>query len=234
MPEEQNPTANEAEDTSVQTPAAADSPDGNEGTPAQEVTVPDGYIEEDRYKEAQAWGTQAAQEAAQLRQVIDLARAGDPEALDYLGWAPPEQEEELLTQEEQLEQRLAALEQERQQEQEFYSAQQQEQEFEEAEQKFYQVELNRLKLDTADDSYQNMVVGVAQSFLDEDGLPDLEAAHKAIQEYTETSFKNRVKNKRNSPQAPSGASPVKEEDLDDDNTRREYLLNKMMEREEEE
>lgn len=61
-------------------------------TPEQETTAPEGTpVEqqhdqpdttsanwEDRYKEAQAWGTRAAQEAAQYRQVIEGLSSDDP------------------------------------------------------------------------------------------------------------------------------------------------------------
>jgi hypothetical protein len=51
-----------------------DTPQGT-GTPSQQI--PEGYIPEDRYKEAQAWGTRVAQEKALLEQRI--AGLDDPD-----------------------------------------------------------------------------------------------------------------------------------------------------------
>lgn len=54
-----------------------------DGTQQQAVTeqpqIPEGYIPEDRYKEAQAWGTRASQEASQYRQLIEGLQSDDPD-----------------------------------------------------------------------------------------------------------------------------------------------------------
>jgi hypothetical protein len=63
---------------SVETPEEQLAP---EGTPSEQHDQPDTTAQqnwEDRYKEAQAWGTRAAQEAAQYRQVIEGLYSEDP------------------------------------------------------------------------------------------------------------------------------------------------------------
>lgn len=65
--------------------AAPTPPETGTGTQEQPTTpaIPEGYVPEDRYKEAQAWGTRLAQERAELEAEAQLARAlrsEDPEA----------------------------------------------------------------------------------------------------------------------------------------------------------
>jgi len=100
MPEEANqdpaieqdtPTTPEAQDTPTEAPEQTDT-----GNTQEEVDI------EKRLHDAQAWGTKSAQEAAELReyiQVSELARQGNREAQQYLhenyeGWPEPEADTE--------------------------------------------------------------------------------------------------------------------------------------------
>jgi PAS domain-containing protein len=227
-PEETASPVEEQENTPTPDPGESGSP---EGTPAETETpevseAPESY--EDRYKEAQAWGTRAAQEAAMYREIIDAARAGDPEALEYLGYEAGEdtgkgENEEWSTDEDQ----LAKFQQEFQEWKAQQEQAQQEARLQEAAQEFYRVEFNRL--DPGNDwseSYRRLVAAVGDEHLDSDGLPQLEEAHKALQAEFEAGFKKRVQSKR-TPQAPSGASPSHEPNLDDREERREYIARRI-------
>lgn len=234
MTEATTPPA-DAEDTSIQTSGDTDSP---EGTPVIEPegsqVAPDWESDDNpyrkRYSDVQAWGTEISQENAQLRQLFDAARAGDKQALDYFGWdVADEPDETEFTTDEILDQRLTALEQERAQASQQAQLEQEAREFEEAEQAFYEHELTRLDPQKGfSDEYKNMVIGVAQSLIDDDGLPNLEEAHKQLQAHFDSQLKDRISSKRR-PQAPSGASPQQTPDLDDDEQRRDHLYQKMME-----
>ncbi len=199
-------------------------------TPADAPEIPEGYIPEDRYKEAQAWGTRAAQEAAEWRNIVTLAQQGDREALDFLGYAPADEDEDTDDEDYETEQdRLDRIEQQLAEQQE--QAQQAEQgaRLEEAANRFYEVEFNRLDPDNEwTQEYRQLVAAVGDEYLDDDGLPRLDEAHKVLQAHTESEFKKRVASKRG-PQAPSGASPTHTPDLDDPEQRREYLARRAAE-----
>jgi len=201
------------------------------GTPAEATetpAAPEDY--ENRYKEAQAWGTRASQEAAEYRQLIDLARAGDKDALEFLGYAPADEETEEKDEEFETEDdRLERLEQQFAEQKQAAEQQAQEQRLEEAAGRFYEVEFNRLDPDNEwSEEYRRLVAAVGDEYLDSDGLPQLDEAHKALQEHTESEFKKRVESKR-SPQAPKGASPSHTPDLDDPEQRRAYLAQRAAE-----
>ena len=194
------------------------------------VDIPEGYIPEDRYKEAQAWGTKASQEAAEWRELVTRAQAGDKEALEFLGYESADTEEETDEPEYTTEEdRIARLEQQLAERQTAEEEQAQMAQLEEAASRFYDVEFNRLdpKKEWTDE-YKQLVAAVGDEFLDEDGLPQLDKAHEALEAHAEAEFKKRVEAKRR-PQAPTGASPSHEPDMDDDETRRAYLAQRYAE-----
>lgn len=62
---------------------------------------------------------------------------------------------------------------------------------------------------------------------DDDDIPDVQAAFKALSSASEASRKRYLETKR-SPRAPSGASPSHEPNLDDTETRREWLAQQLL------
>lgn len=71
-----------------------ETPDVEQAPVEDKPVIPDGYIEESRYKDAQAWGTKASQEASELRAQVQmyqqLLQSDDPdtrlEAAQALGF----------------------------------------------------------------------------------------------------------------------------------------------------
>ncbi len=88
MPEAEAP---ESQDT----PASPESDPAEGGTPAPESNDSPATDWEKRYSDLQPEYTRASQEAAQYRQIIDLARQGDPEAIRYLGLDLAEDDDDL-------------------------------------------------------------------------------------------------------------------------------------------
>jgi hypothetical protein len=220
----------EPENTPPDTSGESGPQNEEQGTPAEpaEGSEASDINWQERYVEAQSWGTKASQEAAALRQVIDLARQGDPEAREYLGWESAEDDTGDVDDEfaddtdrlDRIEQALAERE-----EAEFEA--EREQELEAAANRFYTAEFERLDPDQEwPEEYRKLVVAVGDEHPDEDGLPQLDKAHEAIQAQFEADFKKRVKSKR-APQAPSGASPTHTPDLDDKEQRRDYFAQRI-------
>lgn len=208
----------------------------DDGTPAPESDTDTSHEASDidykkRYNDLQPEFTRVTQEAAQLRQIIELARAGDPEALDFLGWEAPDDEEfdeDELTAEERLERKLA----EHEQVLESIRSEREQHEIQEAASRFYESELAKLDPKSEwDEEYRQLVVRVADDFVDEQGFPNLSAAHEAIQAQFEREFKARVQRKRSAHQVRSGASASHEPDLDTREGRREHMARRLVEQE---
>lgn len=201
------------------------------GTPApdsQESTAPEQNWEQ-RFGDMQRIATQAQQEAAEYRQVVELARQGDPRALNYLGYEVPETDTEDVAEPDpneklsQLEERL------NQQEQQAQEAARQ-QELQQAADAFYQEEFQKLDPENSwPQEYRNLVVAAGDQHIAEDGLPDLKAAHEAIQGQFESFFNDRVQRKRTPQAPPSGASPSHTPNLDNKDDRQNYMIEQMME-----
>lgn len=216
------------ENTPTPDPGEGGSPEGTPATESTEDSQTSDIDWQERYANLQPAYTQATQEAAALRQVIDLARQGDTEAREYLGWDTPA-DTEPDDGESTSDDRLAQLEQQFQEQEEQRRQAEQEAQLEEAAERFYSVEFERLDPDGKwDAGYRRLVAAVGDEFLDDEGLPDLEEANKAIQAQFEQNFKARVASKR-APQAPSGASPSHTPDLDDKTQRRDYLAQRAAE-----
>lgn len=231
MTEEAAPAVEE-QDTPTPDPGEDDSQEGTPSESPEDSAAPEDTNYEERYKEAQAWGTRAAQEASQYRQIIDLARQGDPDALQYLGYEAPTDTEDDDGEDLSEAERLERLERTLAERTEAEEQARKEQELEEAENRFYEAELSKLDpKDEWSEEYTRAVVGTANQIEpDDDGLPNLEAAHKLLQEHFEAEFQARVKSKR-SPQAPSGAGSSHQPDLDDDEQRRDYITRRLAEAE---
>jgi len=218
MPEEQAPV----EDT-PQAPEEA-APDG---TPAdtQATDEPDWR---DRYENLQPEYTRASQEAAQYRQIIDLARQGDPEALNALGLEAAETDTEDEPEYEDPDERISRVEQvlfERlQQEQK----QQEEQQWIEEADKRITSQVDELQRKHGDLSEDDVDYLIDLAPLDGDGYPDLVAAFERDTARLESKRQSWVKSKR-APQVQSGASASSQPDLDDNEQRREYMARRMSE-----
>lgn len=77
--------------------------------------IPSGYVPEDRYKEAQGWGTRLAQENVELKaqaQLVEQLRSDDPveqrKALEALGYTVPDDDLEDTPVPQELDPRIAA------------------------------------------------------------------------------------------------------------------------------
>ena len=217
------------EEYANQTPAnESGSETGTPATDSSESHAPDQNWEQ-RYQEAQAWGTRASQEAAQYRQIIDLARQGDPEALEFLGYEVPADTEDKNTEEPDLSEQLQQLRQMVETQQQTAQEAQQQAELQQAADAFYAEEFSKLDPENKwSQEYRNLVAAAGDQHVAEDGLPDLQKAHEAIQSQFEELFKQRVAAKR-SPQAPSGASPSHNPDLSNPEDRQAYMAQRLME-----
>ncbi len=199
-PEEGEEKEPETEDT-----PPADS--SEEGTPAPNEGENSDEDFETRYKDVQAAYTQSQQELADKTELTDALRSDDPElrnwALEQLGYEVPSEEEgddgELTDDD-----RITALEEagaDREQTQ-------RDDELQKAEINYIDREFDKLEKAEGrqfSDSQLNTVARLSLSMRDKDGLPDVKAAHKALQDATEEEYKRRVDSKK-APQVSSGTS----------------------------
>lgn len=206
------------------TPEAAAAAPVDEGTPAPQEAESDW---ESRFKEAQAWGTRASQEAAEYREIIDLARAGDPETLEFLGWEVPEEEvdedaDEPLTRAEFVEYLRERDEAAR--EQQDYEMQL------DSEANLITSTIANFEKENGDldqDEY-DAIVDIAISRRTDDGNPDIQGAIKQVTGLKDHYIKSYVDNKKRAPQAPApGSAPDHQPDLDDREERRNFMLQRM-------
>lgn len=215
-------TPEETQDTSATDQAAP------EGTPAPEPTDGSPAETEDwqeRYQNLQPEYTRASQEAAQYRQIFQLASQGDPEAQNWIaeqvGWevdGQPDDEEEdptaaLAAQVEQLRQ----ADQERQQEARY-----------DAVETDVQGRIEELVKD-ANLSFENKeheqaftTAVFAHLTQHPNGGPDVDGAFKQVTNLMDIAFTSRMAQKRNLSLAPSGSSSTHQPDLDDPEQRRDH------------
>jgi hypothetical protein len=221
-------------------PAPQDTPDDpasgpEEGTPAEPEEGSTQATEEttdwqERYANLQPEYTRATQEAAQYRQIIDLARQGDPQALQILGFEDAEEKDEPDEEFPDPDQRLDRIEsllvQRAEEEQQ---RAEEEQMLEEVDDhlatQLHELESKHGKLDDDDAEY---LLQVAYLYPDADGFPDLAAAYEHDASRLEAKRQGWVDTKR-TPQVQSGASASSQPDLDDDEQRREYMARRMAE-----
>jgi len=207
-PADDAPPANDADTEASQSDSTTDSTDWRK-----------------RYEDLQPAFTRVSQEASQLRQIIDAARQGDPEALEFLGLDLADTDDDEDFEDDPYEPISKAEFQEflRQQQEQERQAQEQAAWEEAAEERFDEF-VSKLG-DDADEDYLNLVLSTAEP--DEQGLPDFEGAHKRIQAFLEAQRQKWVESKR-APRLPGGAAPNKQPNLDDPNERREYLAQRLM------
>lgn len=219
MPDEAVPAE---QDTPTPEQAAPDN-----GTPAAEPTDGSQPAPEDnwqkRYTDLQPEYTRASQEAAQYRNVIELARQGDREAIEALGLpydfdfdGEDDEEEEPQFHDPRVDDLIAEREQ-RQQEHELDNLER-------------DVERNIDTLAKAagielDDDEIDLIFGALTQ--GEDGQPDVEGAFKKVTGIGEKAIKQYTQRKRRVPSAPSGGSPSHQPDLDDPEQRRNWIAERL-------
>lgn len=199
------------------------------GTPAPEPTEgsqPESENWQERYANLQPEYTRATQEAAQYRQIIDLAKQGDPEALEYLGLEPADEDEEEEEEPEFRDPRVDELLQAERDRQEEADVNALETEVEGEIHKLAKAAGIEFEDDAQQRQFDNLVFG--QLSQGQDGNPDVEGAFKAVTGYLDTHVKSYVAGKRRPPSAPSGSSPSHQPDLDNDEERQEYLLQRAL------
>jgi hypothetical protein len=205
--------------------------ESQEGTPAESTEDSPQAPEtnwQDRYENLQPEYTRATQEASQYRQIIDLARQGDPEAIEALGLSLAEEDTEDEDEYADPDQRLDAMEQflaQRLQEEE---AQQEEERWIAEADKHVQAQVAELEKEHGKLAEDEVAYLLDLSRADENGMPDLLDAYKRDTERLEGKRKSWVETKR-TPQVQSGASASSQPDLDDPEQRREYIARRMAE-----
>lgn len=216
MPDEPDP-----QDEGTPTPEQA-APDG---TPASESTDSPAQTQDtdwqSRYENQQGALTRAQQEAAQFRQIVDLARQGDREAIEWLGLDLADEDE---LEDEDVEDfrdprvdQLLQAEQQRQEQSEIDSLE-----------SYVEDEIGKLAkagdLDLSDDEVDLIFGALAPG---DDGNPDVARAFKKVTGLRDAHIKDYVAGKRRAPSAPSGSSPSHQPDLDDPEQRRAYIAERM-------
>jgi hypothetical protein len=223
---EDEATPAEAQDTSQSEPAAPDT-----GTPAPESTedsstAPEQEINyEQRYEDLRSHNSRVEQENAEFRRFVEAL--SDPErqgqVLSAFGIDLEDDQQATLDEDSTWEDRFNRIEQS-------LDAQAYEKELaqvNELEEAYIGQELGRLDPKQQwDQKYEDQVVRLSYSYADEDGIPDLEAAHKALQGVVESQREGWIQTKRTD-QVASGASASKEFNLDDRKERRDYMLRRM-------
>ena len=214
-------TPGAAEDTAQQ--KTADTP---EGTGTQDQTQQQNW--EERYKEAQAWGTRVAQEKAQLEQQAQLAQAlqsDDPDirrqAFEALGLelADETDDTQYADPSEALAAEVAALKQQ------FEAQNQQAQQAQQIAQIEAHVEQQLAGLDGLDDSDREWIVNTAVAMPPTpEGMPDIQAAHEKFVAWETARQKKWAATKRTSHRvSPTGEAGVQAPNLDDRDARQQWM-----------
>lgn len=210
-------TVPQPEDTPAPDQAAPD------GTPASDAQ-PDANWEK-RYSDLQPEYTRVSQEAAQYRQFIQLARAGDPDALAELGLSFPDDEEDEYEDDDSDEPlydpRVDQLLQAEQQRQEEALVDELED--------HVLGEIDRLASANGLEDLPEAAVDLIVSYvtLDDAGNPAVEQAFQKVTGLLDDHVKSYVAGKRKAVSAPSGSSASHQPNLDDDNERREYIASRL-------
>lgn len=219
MPEEQAPVQDTPEAPEEAAP---------EGTPA-DTQAPETNWEE-RYSNLQPEYTRVSQEAAQYRQIIDLARQGDPEALNALGLEPAETDTEEEPEYEDPDERIGRIEQVLYERMQQEQQQQEESAWLEAADKSVHEQIAALEKEHGTLTEEDVDYLIDLAPLDENGMPDITTAYQRDMARLEAKRQSWVKSKR-APQVQSGASASSQPDLDNPEARRDYMARRMAESE---
>lgn len=197
------------------------------GTPAEASDAspaPDDNSDK-RIADFQRIATQAQQEAAQVRDLVTRAQQGDVEAAQALGFEFADTDEEEPEDEyEDPDDRLDRLEQALTDRQAQEAQAKQEQDWLDAAESHVNdqraaLEKEHGKLDEEEFDY---LLRLGAVFANEDGYPDLAEAFRRDSQRFEAKRQGWVSSKRR-PQAPSGASPSSQPDLDKPEDRRQWM-----------
>lgn len=218
---EEPAAAEETQTTPQSEPSGA--PDGPPAEPTEGSTPASDY--EQRYNDLRPQYDRTHQRLSEYERFIEAL--SDPEqqaaALRAFGIELEDDEQYDFDEEPDWEDRFERIESVLQDQ----ATQAQEAEAAQYEEQWLDLELDRLDpKEEWPESYVDKVVRLSYSFADEEGIPDLEAAHASLQQEFEAQRKNWVASKR-APQAPSGASASHQPDLDDRDQRREYMARRM-------
>lgn len=218
MPDDEAPDS--GQDSPVDEPAA---PTDDGGTPAPESqdSQAESQIDwESRAKEHQAWGTQNAQKVSQYEQIISLAQQGNRDAIEWLGLAladaedDGEEEDETQTFQDPRVDQLLQAEAERQQEAHLDSLE-----------THVDTEIDKLAKSASyelTDTERNLIFS-ALTPKDDGQTPDVEKAFKMVTGLRDAHIKSYREGKINRPQAPSGSAASHQPDLDNDSDRRDHI-----------
>lgn len=198
----------------------------SEDTPAPGAQTPEDQSTvnwEERYKHLQADHTRAAQEAAEYRKLVEGARQGDPAAIEALGLVFADQEdtepdptagEEYLTKAE-WEQYQQAQQQERQQEQRIAELE-----------AFTEATLDKLGYEN--EKVREWIFSRAIALPpDEEGRPNIQAAHEQYLELIADEKKSWANSKRAPHVSQVGQAATQNPDLDTHKGRVDYMLGRL-------
>jgi len=176
-----------------------------------------------RYTEAQAWGTRVSQEASEYRRQLDAIREGDPEALRALGLEIEDQEDTLVDPGlDPYDQRIAALEARLQEQQDNASQQSQLEQIER------HVEQQLGKLDGLDEQDRDLVVRLAVAMdPTEDGMPDVQAAYDSLTQRDTEAQKRWATTKRAPRVSPTGQAGTQQPDLSNAEERQAFMAERL-------
>jgi hypothetical protein len=224
MPDEATP-ADDAQDTSAPEQSAAPT----DGTPAPESqdSQPESVDWQERYANLQPEYTRATQEAAQYRQIFDLAKQGNEEAIRWLvdqadlELADEDEDDDEDTEPEYHDPRvdqLLAAEQQRQQEAELDQLE-----------GYVDGEIDKLAksagVEDLSDTEKDLIFAALAP--GDDGNPDVAGAFKKVTGLRDAHIKSYTQQKRRAPLAPSGSSPSHQPDLDDAEQRRQWISDQL-------
>lgn len=210
------------------TPTNVDTPEN--GTDTQDQTAQQNW--EERYKEAQAWGTRVAQEKAQLEQQAQLVQALQSDdadirrqAFEALGLELADEavdDTQYADPSEALAAEVAALKQQ------FEAQNQQAQQAQQIAQIEQHVEQQLATLNGLDDSDREWIVNTAVALPPTaEGMPDIQAAYEKFTAWETERQKKWAQSKRTHPFSPVGAEGTQQPDLKTRQGKVDFVLNNL-------
>ncbi len=175
---------------------------------------------EKRYQDAQAWGTQRAQEASEYRKIVDGLKSGDPDVFRELGLEFEDPEDTTPDDgDDPYAGRISKLEQQLEEQR---SAVQQQQQLQQIES---HVERELDKLGELDEEDREILVNLAVTLPPlENGMPNVKAAHDRLQARDTQAQKRWAQSKRAPRVSPAGQAGTQQPDLDDPQARVAWMV----------
>lgn len=204
--EQDTPAPEVAEDTPTEAPEQTE-------TDAPETDY------QKRYEDLQPEYTRATQEAAQYRQIFELAQQGDPEALALLGVEVAQEDENV---DEDPAERIERLEQ-------LFVRQEEAQQAQQAQEAFL-VDVNtgieaieEAEGRTLSDEETRFIIAQAEAQLRAGGELDVASAYQPIETMSKTAVDRYLKSKRQAQSAPLGSAGDEKIDFNNEDARREQM-----------